>query len=178
MMIKKTISFFSKALGCPFAVFGGIVLICVTALAAAFASEIFLGLEPCTLCIYQRWGFVAAGTMAAMGLIYRNKKPLLPLFAGLSGLAFAVNAAIATYHTGVEQKWWVSQVEGCIVSNFGTAPQAILENIMAAPTAPCDKIPWADPILGLSMANYNVALCGFMALAAFMAARAFLRKTV
>ena len=57
-------------------------------------------------------------------------------------------------------KWWISQVEGCAVPNFGDGePQSILEDILSAPTAACADIPWQDPIIGLSMANYNVILC-------------------
>ena len=43
--------------------------------------------------------------------------------------------------------------------NFGETPQSMLENILSAPTGNCAEIPWQDPILGLSMANYNVILC-------------------
>src|SRR5690606_22429449 len=82
---------------------------------------------------------------------------------GLCGLTFLINSAIAFYHSGVEQKWWRSAVEGCAVPRLGDNPQSLLENILSAPTARCDEIPWADPILGLSMANYNVVLCLGMA---------------
>ncbi len=165
----------TRLLSCPVTVFGGVIAISITALAAALASEVFLGLEPCKLCIYQRWGFVAAGMLAAIGLFMRKSPAWSPRMALLTAIAFAVNAAVALYHTGVEKKWWVSQVEGCIVTDFGTEPDSILANIMAAPTAPCDTIPWADPLLGLSMANYNVILCAGMALV--MIAAAFALRT-
>ena len=126
----------------------------------AIASEIFLGLEPCQLCIYQRWGFVGAGVFALLGLIAHKKKKAVITFSMLSGLSFLTNAAIAFYHTGVEQKWWASAFEACAVpASFSGNDQNWLDNIMSAPSAPCDVIPWQDPLIGLSMANYNVILC-------------------
>lgn len=130
----------------------------ITALAMAFASEAFLGLEPCILCIYQRWPYAVVTLFGVIGLAM----PILrrPIIA-LNGLAFLANSAIAVYHTGVEQKWWHSAIEACGVPPgfLDAEPQSILENIMSAPTANCAEIPWTDPLLGLSMANYNALIC-------------------
>ncbi len=126
------------------------------ALAMALASEGFLGLEPCRLCIYQRWPYAV---IVLLGLIGLARPRLSRTIAGLTGLAFLLNSAIAFYHTGVERHWWTSAVEGCAVPHFGNEPQNFLENIMSTPAGRCDEIPWADPLLGLSMANYNAMLC-------------------
>lgn len=148
-----------QALKCPFFVLVSITAISFTALATAFASEAFLGLEPCILCIYQRWPYALVIAFGVLGLVFRKKPKIAKAMVGLSGLAFLVNSGIALYHSGVEQKWWRSAVEGCAVPGFGDEPKNILDNIMSAPTAACDEIPWQDPLLGLSMANYNVILC-------------------
>ena len=154
------IAFIKKALGCPIAVFGGIAAISFFSLAAALYSEVVLGLEPCILCIYQRIPFVIGIVLGLTGLALRKKEAIGNILLALLGVNFLSNAAIAFYHTGVEQKWWASAVEGCAVPNFTeTSEQSILENILSAPTANCAEIPWQDPILGLSMANYNIILC-------------------
>ncbi len=134
--------------------------ISLTTLAIAFISEGFLGLEPCQLCIYQRYPFAIAILVGIMGLALRKKVIAVKSLLGISSLTFFINSAIATYHTGVEQHWWASEVEGCSTP-FAAVPenQSILENIMSAPLGSCSEIPWEDPIFGLSMANYNVALC-------------------
>lgn len=153
------ISFIFRLLTCPVALFGGIALLSVFALAAALYSEVALGLEPCILCIYQRFPFVIGAVFGVLGLILRGKPRAMVALLNLTGLNFLINSGIALYHTGVEQKWWMSAVEGCAVPNFSDDPQSILENILSAPTARCDEIPWQDPLIGLSMANYNVILC-------------------
>jgi disulfide bond formation protein DsbB len=133
--------------------------ISVGALSAAFASEAFLKLEPCPLCIMQRWPYVIAALLGVAGLALQNR-PRISFYAlVLSGIAFLVNSGIALYHSGVERHWWESFLQGCVVPPFGDEPSSMLENIMSAPTGRCDEIPWADPLFGLSMANYNVALC-------------------
>lgn len=147
-------------LSCPVVVLGGITFVSIFALAAALYSEVALDLEPCILCIYQRIPFVIGALLGIVGLLMRKKAFVVDAQLGVLSVNFLVNSGIAFYHTGVEQKWWVSAVEGCTVPNFGDGePQSILEDILSAPTAACSEIPWQDPIIGLSMANYNVILC-------------------
>lgn len=146
------------------------------ALAAAFSSEAFLGLEPCPLCIYQRWPYAVVIIIAVIGLFLRKNIIAARSALGACALAFLINSGIAFYHTGVELKWWKSEVEGCSVQFTSDEPQSILENIMSAPTGRCDEIPWADPILGLSMANYNVALCLGLAMICFAGLLISVRK--
>ncbi len=155
-----------QILKCPFAVLMAVAAVSFAALMAAFAAEAFLGLEPCILCVYQRWPFALTVCFGIIGAAF--KRGLIKPMLGLSGLTMLGNSGIAFYHTGVEQKFWVSAVEGCAV-NFGalsgSGEQSILQNIMSAPTGNCADIPWSDPVLGLSMANYNVLLCAALGFA-------------
>ena len=154
------IAFIRTFLSCPVAVLSGLTFISVFALAAALYSEVALDLEPCILCIYQRIPFVIGAVLGIVGLALRKKPQIVDAILGVLSVNFLANSMIAFYHTGVEQKWWVSAVEGCAVPNFGDGePQSILEDLLSAPTAQCSDIPWQDPIIGLSMANYNVILC-------------------
>jgi len=153
-------------LSCPVAMFCGIAGVSIFALVAALYSEVALGLEPCILCIYQRVPFAIGAVLGLVGLMLRNKPKTVDAILGLLGINFLVNSGIAFYHSGVEQQWWASSVEGCSASFEGlesvdtpASTQTLLENIMSAPTGDCSKIPWQDPLLGLSMANYNVLLC-------------------
>lgn len=162
-------------LSCPKFLFGIMIVTSALTLAMAFISEGFLGLEPCQLCIYQRYPFALAVIIGLIGLFLRKRITAARTLLGLASLNFLANSAIATYHTGVEQHWWTSEVEGCSTP-FMAEPenQSFLENIMSAPLGSCSEIPWADPLLGLSMANYNIVWCLILAL--FFAAGAFLIK--
>jgi disulfide bond formation protein DsbB len=134
----------------------------VAALAGAYTAEYAYGLAPCILCIYQRIPFVICLTIALVGLRFA-KTAFAPFGILAAGIVFEINALIAIYHSGVERKWWPSFLEGCAVPDLGDDPDKILETIMNAPAARCDEIPWQDPFIGLSMANYNAAYCLWLA---------------
>lgn len=171
----------AKALNClshPGLVFGVIFTVCVSALAAAFGSEAFLGLEPCVLCIYQRYPYAIVIILSAIGFGTRKRVKAVVSLLGLSSLSFFVNSAIAFYHTGVERKWWESHSESCTIFHFDNKEQSVLENILSTPMGRCDEIPWQDPLLGLSMANYNVALCLLLAVMCAVAATTIARKPI
>ncbi|MFK7839020.1 MAG: disulfide bond formation protein B [Bdellovibrionales bacterium] len=160
------IKFLRTLLSCPIAMFCGIAGVSFFALFAALYSEVVLDLQPCPLCIYQRIPFLIGGVLGIIGLFLRQRPKIVDSIIGLAGLGFLVNSGIAFYHSGVERKWWESAVEGCNVNldallapETEVSTQSILQDIMSAPTANCAEIPWEDPLLGLSMANYNVLLC-------------------
>ena len=93
--------------------------------------------------------------------------------AGLAGLAFAVNTALATYHVGVERHWWASAVCG-----RDTSEVADIGNLASALSKPaeveCDRpaLVWH----GLTMAGANIAYSGLLTAAAVMAARNWRRR--
>lgn len=152
-----------------FTIFGALA---AAALAAAYTAQYAFGLEPCILCLYQRVPMFFIIAVCALGFILSGPvhtgKTRLTL--GVTALACLANAAIAFYHTGVERKWWASFLEGCTIPEIKGNITDVLAQIESTPPARCDEIPWTDPLIGLSMANYNVLFCGVLALAAFYAA--------
>lgn len=158
VLTHPTLSFFA------FAAFSAI------SLSAAFIAQYGYGLAPCILCIYQRWPFAVVIALSLAGLGLRKKPRTSRIVTALISLTFLANAGIAFYHTGVERKWWPSFLEGCAIPKIEGNITDVLAQIQAAPVVRCDEIPWTDPILGLSMANYNVMLCLVLAGAALYTA--------
>lgn len=143
-----------KALQHPFPV---IFALSVLALAAALASQFIGGLEPCIMCLYQRMPFMAAAALSMLGMaLHKNPKATTTLLV-LCALAFLVNTGLAFYHSGIELQWWDSAVEGCKVPT-ATGDTNWIDKILTNPAVPCTVIQWKDPVLGLTMANYNIAL--------------------
>ncbi len=150
----------------------GLAGISAASLAMAYMAEYVFGLEPCILCLYQRVPYAIVIGLGILGALLYPKNPKTgPFFLVSSGLALLANSIIAFYHTGVEQKWWPSHLEGCTTPDMSGNVEDLMARIQAAPVVRCDEIPWADPILNLSMANYNVAFCFGLAMVAFIAAR-------
>lgn len=152
------ISCIKHTASCTVTVFSGIFAASGGALFAAIYSQLALGLEPCVLCLYQRVPFFAAVVLSLIGLAMRGNEKAVRIILGLCALLFLINAGIASYHTGVEQQWWASAVEGCAVPDFSNDP-SLWEKILTSPAASCSDIAWKDPVLGLSMANWNIFYC-------------------
>ena len=170
--MTKLISLARKLLSCPFAVGSLIFLMSAISLISALIGEHVFGLKPCILCIYQRVPFVvnlALGLMV-IGFAINKRKIMTPLTIKISGISFLFGSIVAMYHTGVERHWWTSFLEACDVSFDNLDPATLLASIEASAPVRCDVIPWADPILGLSMANYNAMMSLGLAIICFISA--------
>jgi disulfide bond formation protein DsbB len=156
----------------------GILLISVFALASALVAQYAFQMVPCPLCLLQRIPYAAAAVLGFAALVLaRLHMPRGSAFIILtSAVFFAVNAAIAFYHNGVEQHWWASAIEGCKVPLKPENAATLLEKIQALAPARCDEIPWRDPILHLSMAAWNIFICAGLAVVSVTASVLILRK--
>jgi disulfide bond formation protein DsbB len=139
----------------------------VLVLAAAFAFQYLGGLQPCILCVYQRYPYGVAIALGVVGLLLPRGRAQAALL-GLAALVFLVDAGIAAFHVGVEQRWW----EGTAACG-GAAPavpqnlNSLMQSLDRQP-ARCDAIAWS--MFGVSMAGYNFLIA--LALAAFSAVAA------
>ena len=78
-------------------------------LASVFAFQYWGGLQPCVLCIYQRYpyGIAIALSLTALALAARPEGAgVSRRFVQTCALVFAAGFAIAVFHVGVEQHWW------------------------------------------------------------------------
>lgn len=117
-------------------------------LLAALAFQYIGGMNPCALCIWQRWPHLVA-LLGAGGLVIAN-----PVFALTGALGAATSGGIGVYHTGVERGWWQGPSSCSAGGNLSQlTPEELLAQIMAAPVVRCDEVAWE--MLGLSMASWN-----------------------
>jgi len=164
---KRTIRERMRSLGDRGAALAGTVL-SGAALAAALASEAWLGLVPCALCLWERWPYrVAVGLGLLALLLPRWNKLLLWLMA----LALLAGAGLGLVHVGVEQGWWPSPLPECAAPNLGGGTVAErLARMPARPAKPCDEPTFLVPGLPVSMALMNLlfalAAAGFLAISA------------
>ena len=96
------------------------IFIAVTALMTALISQYEYGLQPCVLCIFQRYPYGIIIVLGLVGVLLSCKYiKSVSAIMGLIGLTFLANSVIAFYHSGVELKWWPSFLEGCAVPKNG-----------------------------------------------------------
>lgn len=116
-------------------------------LAGAFIFQA-IGYAPCKMCLWQRWPHAAAVVIGAGFLAFGGRALIY-----LGALAAAVTSALGLYHTGVERNWWEGPTTCTSGSIEGVDPEALLEQILAAPVVRCDEVAWQ--LMGLSMASWN-----------------------
>ncbi len=128
-------------------------------LGGAFAFQYLGGLEPCALCLWQRWPHAAAIVIGLVVLVTGWRG-----LAWLGALAALATAGIGLFHVGVEQLWWEG-LATCTAGSIAGISTADLLNPAADVAAPvrCDAIAWS--MLGISMAGWNmIASLGLAAL--------------
>lgn len=128
-----------------FAGFGALVPISL-----ARISESALGLVPCTLCLWQRWPYLAIMLVAGFAL-YRIDLAGRVLWVAVA--LFLGNAVLASFHAGVEWGFWPNILTSCVASGPPARTVDDLLRAMPALAVPCEEA--AIRVAGLSMAGWN-----------------------
>ncbi|MEX0307682.1 MAG: disulfide bond formation protein B [Ruegeria sp.] len=121
-------------------------------LLSALGFQFIGGLAPCKMCIWQRYPHGAAIVLGVLAFAFPGIRPL-PL---LGALAAATTAGVGFYHAGVEQGWWEGPSTCTSGDIGGLSAEELMNQIMSAPLARCDEIPWE--MFGISMAGWNALL--------------------
>lgn len=130
------------------------------ALLAVFVAQYGFDLQPCVLCIWQRWPHGAAVALGLAVWAFRDW-PVVSL--GLLGLAITaevITGGIGVFHVGVEQGWWQGTAD-CGSTGGADSLAALKAQIMNQPIVRCDEVAFA--FLGISMAGWNVVLAAALA---------------
>ncbi len=136
-----------------------------TILAALF-SEYVLGMQPCLLCLYQRWPYYAALPLAALLVMIVSGSRVARTGLALLGLIFTASAVVAGYHVGVEWGFFLGPT-GC---GGAAAPSAasmedFMRQLETVRVVSCTEPAWV--FLGLSMAAWNAVVSALLAVLAF-----------
>jgi disulfide bond formation protein DsbB len=142
----------------------GVLVIAAATIAGAWYFQLVLGLQPCPMCLEQRYAYYLAVPLAAVvALAAGIHAPRGLLICGLVILAFAAlgNAMFGAYHAGVEWKFWPGPTD-CTgpVGNLGSAG-SLLDRLDSVKVVMCDEIQWS--FLGISLAGYNALISLLMA---------------
>jgi len=133
------------------------LLAATLALAIAYISQYFFGLQPCQLCLWQRKPFFAIIIVAGLFLAIPKLKKYQNWGVRIAVLLLLVNSALAFYHNGVEKKWFHG-LDSCATSFKD--PSSLEELKLALETTKavrCDVPQFV--FLGISMAGWNVLYC-------------------
>ena len=157
----------------PRIAFAAIFLACASLLAIGLYLQEQEGLEPCPMCILQRYAFVAVGLVALAGAIHGPRGLALNVYGGLVALLSIVGGGVAMRHSYLQH--FPPKVESCgtdlefLVNTFPIS-QA-LPKIFAG-TGSCSKVDWT--LLGLSIPEWAIVWFALFLATALWAA--FFRK--
>jgi disulfide bond formation protein DsbB len=151
-----------------------VTLMSIAALGFAFYMEHVRDLDPCHLCLLERWPYRLTALLGLLITILgiRKQKSAALIVLTLAALTFAGEAGLAFYHVGVEQHWWQSAFQGCTFNFNGGAD--LLAQVEAKPAARCDEIAWS--LFGISMAGWNAVLALMLCLYSGFSVWAGLRR--
>ena len=107
-------------------------------LATAFWFQHVAGLEPCPLCIDQRWAHGASIAIAAVSVAVMTPGRAAIMLAALA-LAFLAGTGIAAWHVMVEWHWVASP--GCSPPEFGDMS---IDSFLAIDVVRCDEVGMVD----------------------------------
>ena len=151
-----------------------IAMVGAAALLGAWFFQYAVGLAPCPLCLEQRVAYYFAIPLAAMvilGVAYRATPKVLMLALLVIAAGMLWNAGLGVYHSGVEWKFWPGPQECSGNLNFGNVND-LMDRLKNTRVVRCDEAAWRDPILGLSLAGYNVLISLGLAVVALWGALA------
>ena len=148
----------------PRRILGLVCLACIGMLAFGAYLQHVVGLEPCPMCIVQRYALVLVAVAAGIGGALRQRAAhvvsavLILLFSGFGGFVAARQSWL---------QWNPPEVASCGRDFYGMIENFPLQRaipMIFKGSGDCTKIDWT--FLGLSIANWSfLVFCGFAVIA-------------
>ena len=122
------------------------------AIGGALLFQYVGGLEPCELCLLERWPYYAGIPIAVLALATGMRGA--GWWIALLFLVFLVSAGLGGYHVGVEHGW-LQGPTACTGPAGGGAKTAeeFARMIEERQAVQCDQVPWS--LMGISLAGFN-----------------------
>lgn len=161
----------------PRRVLGLVALACVAMLAFGLYLQHVVGLEPCPMCIVQRYALILVALFAGLGAALRGRGWQI---AGASGmLVFSgFGAFVAARQSWLQ--WYPPEIASCGRDFYGmieTFPLKRAIPMIFRGSGDCTKIDWT--FLGMSIANWSFVwfvVFGFVAVLLVAGSRGSLRS--
>ena len=159
-----------KRLSCPLATRPRttLALVALTSfglVAGGVVLQTSANIQPCPLCVFQRYAYIVTGALALAGALHRGPYLASRIWAGLVTLSALTGLGIAT-----RQVWL--QHNPPAISECGADLEFMLESFpltQALPmvfrgTGDCSKVDWT--LLGFSIAEWSIVCFALLALCA------------
>lgn len=157
----------------PLTAAGIVAVVGALTLGAVYYFQYVMLLAPCPLCLEQRYAFYVSVPLAALlwlGASYGASRKVLMLGLVVIACFMLWNAGLATFHAGVEWKWWQGPTD-CSgpIDKFGSVTN-MMNQLQRISLVRCDEAAWR--FLGISMAGYDAVVSLGLAVVAAWGAKA------
>lgn len=150
-------------------VYLAIFLVCAGLIGFALVLQHSLGLEPCPMCILQRYAFIVVGIIALVAAIHDPALPGRRIYSGLLAVMAATGGGVAIRHVYLEHNppriFDCGADVGFMLESF---PLTEALPMIFRGTGDCTKVLWR--FLGLSIAEWSLICFACLIVAAVIAA--------
>jgi disulfide bond formation protein DsbB len=134
-----------------------LLIVLAAGIAVAVGALLFQyvgGLQPCELCLAERWPYYGAIAVAAAALAAGERGAVW--WVGLLALIFLGSAGLAAYHVGVEQHW-IAGPTACTGGASGAkSAEELMKFLTEQQPTRCDEVQWS--LAGISLAGWNLLI--------------------
>ena len=144
-------------------------LACAGLIGFALYLQHALGLEPCPMCILQRYAFIVVGVIALAAAIHNPALPGRRIYGGLLVVMAATGGGIAIRHVYLEH--YPPKIFDCgadVGFMLESFPLTQALPMIVRGTGDCTKVVWH--FLGLSIAEWSLICFATLLVAAIVAA--------
>lgn len=151
-----------------------LALVCTGMFAYGMYLQQVVGLDPCPMCIVQRYALIGVGLIALLVALFPQRR------VHQGGLIALVIVAVFGAFTAARQswlQWFPPEVMSCGRDLFGMIESFPLRRVIPMVfrgTGDCSKIDWT--FLGLTIANWSFLVFSGMALLAMLMFWALLKR--
>jgi len=153
----------------PRLLYGAIFAVCAALVGFALYLQHAQGLEPCPMCILQRYAFILTGVVAAAAAVHDPQRTGRRIYSALLVLTAGSGAGVAARHVWLERNppkiFDCGADLGYMVESF---PLAEALPMIFRGTGDCSKVLWR--FLGLSIAEWALVWFLIFIVAAILAA--------
>ena len=129
-------------------------IISFSLLILALILQAYMSLEPCKLCIYQRWSWLIAGILCLLTYTLMYKYTYTKILLTVAFTAFVITSIISFYHVGIEQNFWNTSFSCIEILGLETTNVKDLEKaIFQQSSKSCSEVNFY--ILNLSLATWS-----------------------
>ena len=150
-------------------VYLAIFLVCTGLIGFALYLQHSLGLEPCPMCILQRYAFIAVGMIALAAAIQNPALLGRRIYSALLCVMAATGGGVAIRHVYLEH--YPPKIFDCgadVGFMLESFPLTQVLPMIFRGTGDCTKVPWR--FLGLSIAEWSLICFALLIVAAIVAA--------